>query len=660
MRKWIVWVLIISVFGTITGCDKSHMAEDEDRNSRTDVEAEPQVSLSEILLSQSVSSAEALPEKTPADESMEAYQKLLQGENVLYVDKWDLDQLYISFDEENYFETDTPYELQYVFNYLVEKYYTGSIESELKNVSYSFIDCGADGIPELALLFSELQSHNCDCDITIIIKYIDEKLQVCYAGISEYRGIFELSNEYGVCTFGGSNSAISSGDVKGFINENGDYILLYSEETKFVEVGWPEDVALSEATKKISYEGDLVLLTYHFTEYSPEMDIEEYQSQAVRSFEVYNVIDETTGAEIPVLNEDYIYQKSVYKDIIDEAGVDFYSKQEIEQIIQQRISDVGFTQKIDNGQPVTWTALEESDFNSIYHIAKENGKSENERAIEAYRRFLSVRSNLKQVLSMTIGDGLAVCSGMITGFYLKDLDDDTVPELLICLSTPEWWGSQITVVYKFDSETGKIYLDKKMPSLSYVDLDHDYLPEYVEYKRNFDAQLTAAFPEYANSLLYNDELIQLMGYNDAGQLVWFNHGSDMDRSITLCWCTYEEYDSNIYSYMEDATIADNDEQTPIYVVEGSRELAEKALIGYKPILFYPITEDNINKYVVADYLNTGIEDYTENNVINQLRSMEQTYESIDKEYLYSDGTLPDESGYGIGYNLEYLLQTNPW
>lgn len=78
--------------------------------------------------------------------------------------------------------------------------------TEYHDVKYGFIDCGADGVPELVLKYTyegTLSDYEGPYEYENVIKYIGDRLQVCAETCSHYR-TYETINSYGILTSAGS------------------------------------------------------------------------------------------------------------------------------------------------------------------------------------------------------------------------------------------------------------------------------------------------------------------------------------------------------------------------------------------------------------------------------------------------------------------------
>ena len=217
-------------------------------------------------------------------------------------------------------------------------------------------------------------------------------------------------------------------------------------------------------------------------------------------------------------------------------------------------------------------------------------------------------------------------------------------------SADAWGWEQALFIYVFDTDSGRVKLDHVFDAMGSM-IYEGTLPGYSISESDW---LLYAMEE-------ND--LMLFGYNDANQLVWFHHGISADESITMYWCDYSDSDTDLtlHYYYEDCNMW---ERLPVYEmneISDSRDEAERALQGYKPFFFYDVTQENIDKYVVEDYLSAGMEEYDKEDVIDGKHAFSELYDSVhnmnSQQMIFGPNFVSDELGaVNYSYNLEYLFQ----
>ena len=103
-------------------------------------------------------------------------------------------------------------------------------------VSYSYIDCGNDGVPELLLNISFDRIGDA-ANRYYIIKEFNGKLYICYETDSWYRSYVTISDK-GQVQCEGSNGSHAYFYRRGFVDGNGDYKSLFSCEKTRIEVDY--------------------------------------------------------------------------------------------------------------------------------------------------------------------------------------------------------------------------------------------------------------------------------------------------------------------------------------------------------------------------------------------------------------------------------------
>ena len=169
--------------------------------------------------------------------SVEAYEALIAGDGTVSfkycIDNMDKESEVFSYEDEilSHLSADKEYtlpELKSALNEIFANEENGFMPGEINSMEYAYLDCGADGVKELALRmrgpFVEENSS-----MTYVIKEIDSKLQVVYAFAGWWRNNTEI-NEFGYITGGGSNGASNHGWDAGYVNADGKYSYGFYEE----------------------------------------------------------------------------------------------------------------------------------------------------------------------------------------------------------------------------------------------------------------------------------------------------------------------------------------------------------------------------------------------------------------------------------------------
>ena len=225
----------------------------------------------------------------------------------------------------------------------------------LGDVYYAYIDCGADGVPELAVEYEIIEDY---IDYTspyyqcVIIKSYDDALRIIDDGYTAYRTQWDI-NEYGYVTDGGSNSAMSLGFSEHYINASGEKIFLYSGEynlgfaepvipyyylpQEWLTEDYPMDIEFSENGYGID--------VYNFEPY------EEYEEESYNEHQKQNmfVITDMEANDVEL---------GEYEDLYAQMGVTIYKSDDMDALLNQHCDELGATQQIRDGGAVDWTLLE--------------------------------------------------------------------------------------------------------------------------------------------------------------------------------------------------------------------------------------------------------------------------------------------------------------
>ena len=280
------------------------------------------------------------------------YEDFLNDEELLFFDKYNQ---YEFLEDETYFEEGKGYNLSEIIDVLAEHYFEYSDNKEMESISYAYIDCGMDGVKELALCFNGMDIYSQDDDSTLvyIIKSIDNQLQLCYCYETWARCGASI-NEYGYYVSAGSGGASNHSTDSGLIDKNGEwqYIAGIEQEADIFLISYPEELSkIRTAAQEKTYDGTIVFYTVSLADYKEAgRYVGTSTEDELYSFEVYD-------ENFEKVTEPDMYTDSVYKEIFDEAGVAVLSDVEIAAKVAEKEKQVGLTEEIRNGQEITWSIL---------------------------------------------------------------------------------------------------------------------------------------------------------------------------------------------------------------------------------------------------------------------------------------------------------------
>lgn len=292
--------------------------------------------------------------------SQEAYEKFLNNEETLYFDQYNLPGQYnYEADKvENLFQEGTPYTLNEVMEVFEQEQRLDDEAFAMGSVKYTYLDCGKDGVSELALLFADYNVYDMPYNQIFVIKKIEDKLQLCFAYSYGYRTDGML-NEYGYFVSGGSSGAASRYFSHELVNGAGDYVFVYDETTCFspFSISTTNEEMNLEAYEEIA--DFLEVIQYSFAAYS------SYDSFGEEAYKEYiknlkNVYHKVSVNGNPIEDEEIYKEDSLYAKFAKETGLSFYSDDEMEALLEKQKEEKGLTKEIEQGKDVTWTTLLEA------------------------------------------------------------------------------------------------------------------------------------------------------------------------------------------------------------------------------------------------------------------------------------------------------------
>ncbi|BCJ94448.1 hypothetical protein acsn021_20170 [Anaerocolumna cellulosilytica] len=279
---------------------------------------------------------------------MEAYEKFMKNETKVSFDHL----MPIGYTEEALYKKGSEYTLSEILDVITAYYFKNTLNKKIKNIDYSYIDCGKDGVNELALRFNGMDIYDKDDDSTLvyIIKYIDGKLSLRYYYETWARSDSTM-NEYGYYQSGGSNGASNHMVDYSLIDKDGNWKFIVSIESELDmnQLAWSDElgqVPKVAEVKGISAEIELDTICFDKDDNSSEVDNKE----CFYTFYVYDNNGE-------LIKDASLYTNSVYKEIFDEARVPFITPDEVSNMIAEKEEKVLATAEIKEGEEITWKTL---------------------------------------------------------------------------------------------------------------------------------------------------------------------------------------------------------------------------------------------------------------------------------------------------------------
>ena len=218
----------------------------------------------------------------------------------------------------------------------------GEMGMFVMDVSYAFVDCGNDGIPEMALSATcNTEDYYNQLDGYFILKCVDGKITLIDYYESFYRA-FGTLNKYGIfCTSGSGGAAIHYYSYER-ANKDGEHEFIFDceEEVNYGEPlveGYmiPSDVTLPEGYPDyMEKTGDLVSNKYCFMEYSMDFDTDESKYNEYKRSHVY-VFTDADGK--------IVFPSDEYMKFYEEAGIKVVDQETINRMIDDRLKELGIS-----------------------------------------------------------------------------------------------------------------------------------------------------------------------------------------------------------------------------------------------------------------------------------------------------------------------------
>lgn len=274
------------------------------------------------------------------EKSMAAYEAFLNGDEILYFDHFNRTFLDSSNCEDiDLFESGGAYTFDEMRAIMTERFQKGNSKADV-NFEKAYIDCGCDGVSELAIYVSDTGS--CDAPINeFIIKYLEGALQVCYITESYYRNTEMLANTGGLISIYGAASAWEHVFANAVIDANGDYHFLWADDATYdfghIEGYIPVSQAAYEHAEELPE--NIILHAYSFASTYAASEDPDFYSLVMYDPETFEVIDSSE------LYED----GSLCHRIFDEAGAELVTPEEAARRIAAREAGFGVSEKMSAG-----------------------------------------------------------------------------------------------------------------------------------------------------------------------------------------------------------------------------------------------------------------------------------------------------------------------
>jgi len=194
--------------------------------------------------------------------------------------------------------------------------------------TFTDIDCGQDGVPELLVDIEFNESSF----VSMVIKEINGELVLCYDQEHGYRTALIVNND-GTIEISGSSAANIHGEEYAFVDANGDYKFFYGcEETlQLMDDFYAYPSAVESATISVEgLDGEHIGIHMYYFESNVETRTNYYQYFMIND----NYEDVTTDA-------DYDDSNAVKQAFVN-AGITPYTQTEIDKMIADKKAEIGY------------------------------------------------------------------------------------------------------------------------------------------------------------------------------------------------------------------------------------------------------------------------------------------------------------------------------
>lgn len=229
-------------------------------------------------------------------------------------------------------------------------------------ISYSIVDCGNDGIPELALQFEQVGETAADINYICIIKLIDDKLQLVFEHEYGYRS-YAFLNEYGLYTYGGSNGAMSHSIMYSYIDATGFCSFIYGVDDSLSAYSLyvPGNSEYLDIADEEGISENIEIEQYYFEYFTPDMDYEKYIKDCAYAY--YPLDDEYNRLEGEQLKA--AIEGGAYDRFWKSTGLTAYTEDAVMKLVDEKLKKLGITDEIANAKDVKWTELTEAQLQDV-------------------------------------------------------------------------------------------------------------------------------------------------------------------------------------------------------------------------------------------------------------------------------------------------------
>lgn len=231
-----------------------------------------------------------------------------------------------------------------------------------RTIQYSYIDCGNDGVPELAIMMDAYNEYD-DEYAYAVIKYMDDKLECVFLDGYSYR-TYSYINEYGLYVYMVSYGAASVINEYSYIDENGVVNFDYGDVEMYSISALCDNDAEYDRLEKLAYEqgieDTIQAEQFYITPYdSNQGKYTDYLKTCYFTYYEYRDGNDDYDRKLAA-QEGLLEEGNPYRIFWDATGLPLASLEEIQAILDEHEAKIGITEEIRSGESANWMELSDS------------------------------------------------------------------------------------------------------------------------------------------------------------------------------------------------------------------------------------------------------------------------------------------------------------
>ena len=228
-------------------------------------------------------------------------------------------------------------------------------DEDFARVNYAFIDCGKDDEQELALKFEVGTDYDYFTRYMIVTNTEGSLKIVC--NVESYYRYTASVNRFGYIVSKGAGGANTELHDEAFVDADGNYVFVYARYDEYgLDRPWIDPYRIAESDRPAGYpnceyansDHGYTTSAYNFSDYTFTADKEQADEYIRGYFFTFYDGDFNNCEPFP---ED--------AELFDSIGLNYYSEDEINEMIKQHKEEIGVTTEIEKGGDIIWLELDE-------------------------------------------------------------------------------------------------------------------------------------------------------------------------------------------------------------------------------------------------------------------------------------------------------------